>query len=169
MNRQVVYNEYGEPIFVDNVRDMYEEEEAWCEEMQMRSEDPIYAMQQEQEAWYRKACLCFEEQGIDVPDDVRRRLAEEMRKKKEKLEEEQKLAEAQPAVDFINSKLPNCGCYARYNYPTPAEFGYVEIDFENPPYKDEIEAITEEALKQDIYLDDFYGLYGNSKTRRKIL
>lgn len=163
MNRQVVYNQYGEPLYVDNVRDVYEEEEALCEELQMRSDDPFYAMNQENEMWFRKACACFEEQGIDVPYDVKRRLAEEMRKKKEKLEEECEMAKAKPVVDFINSKLPNCGCYAYYNYPTPDEIGYIEIDYKNCPYRDEIAALEQDALNKGLCLDDFYGIYSNCR------
>lgn len=82
------------------------------------------------------------------------------------MEEEREMAKAKPVVDFINSKLPNCGCYARYNYPTPDEIGYVEIDFEQQPYRDAIEAITDEAKEQDIFLDDFCVLYRSSKNRR---
>ena len=52
---------------IEYVRDQYEEEEAWCEEMQMRAEDPFYAARQEDEYWFQQACACFEEKGIQVP------------------------------------------------------------------------------------------------------
>lgn len=46
---QTIYNEYGEPIGTETVRTQYEEEIAYCEEMDRRAEDPFYAARIEEQ------------------------------------------------------------------------------------------------------------------------
>lgn len=157
---QTIYNEYGEPIGTETVRTQYEEEIAYCEEMDRRAEDPFYAARIEEQEWYNTACSIFKERGIEVPDDVVRALSRELRKKEAEREEQKALEAAMPAVNLFNKFYPNL-VYARYNPPTPAEYGYVEIDFNdwsNRPYRDEVEHIFELAYQQDIDVDDYISL-----------
>lgn len=137
---QVIYNEYGEPIGTEYVRDAWEEQEAIWEENMRMAEDPWYAAAKEDEMWLAKAHAAFEEQGIQVPYDVEKRLAQEMRKKARKREEERQLAEAQPFVDLLNSMIDGCGAYAVHQPETIDEIAYTYITFNN--YK----VVTKEAL-----------------------
>ena len=41
MYQHLVRNEEGGPMYIENVMDAQEQEEAYCEEMQMRADDPI--------------------------------------------------------------------------------------------------------------------------------
>lgn len=158
---QTIYNEYGEPIGTETVRTQYEEEIAYCEEMDRRAEDPFYAARIEEQEWYNKACAIFEENGIVVPDDVIAALSRELRKKEAEREEQKALAEVQPVVDFLNKYFPN-KFYARYDPPTPDEYGYAYVDFNGNyserPYRDEVEALIPIALEQDIYIEDYLSL-----------
>lgn len=137
---QMIYNEYGEPIGTEYVREPWEEEIAEWEENMRRAEDPWYAAAQEDEMWLAKAHAAFEEQGICVPYDVEERLAQEMRKKARKLDEERQLKKAQPFVDLLNSMIEDCGAYAVYQPETIDEIAYTYIAFNN------IKAVTKEAL-----------------------
>ena len=160
MYQQVVRNEDGEPLYIENVRDPYEEEIAWCEEMDERAASPMYAASIEDERWYNIACSVFEERGIKVPDDVICALKRELRIKEEIREEEKALAEVQPVVDFLNKHFPDT-FYAIYNSPTPIEIGYAEIDFvdySKRPYRDEVEALIPVAEAQGIYITDYLSL-----------
>lgn len=138
---QVIYNEYGEPIGTEYVREPWEEEEAAWEENMRRAEDPWYAAAQEDAMWLEKAHAAFEMQGIDVPYDVEARLAQEMRNKARKRDEEQQLAKAQPFVDLLNSMIDGCGAFAVYQPETPDEIAYICIAFNN------IKAVTKDALE----------------------
>lgn len=149
---QMIYNEYGEPIGTEYVREPWEEEEAEWEENMRRAEDPFYAAAQEDEAWLARAHAAFEMQGIDVPRDVEERLAQEMRKKARKRDEERQLAEAQPFVDLLNSMIKDCGAYAVYQPETIDEIAYTEIHFKNykAVTKDALEAVYDAADKAGI-------------------
>jgi hypothetical protein len=163
MIQQVVRNEYGEPMGIEYVRDQYEEEEAWCEEMQHRAEDPLYAAQQENAYWYQQALACFEEKGIEVPPSVVRSLQIELRNKQRKIEEEKALKEVEPVINYLNEKLPQCEWYANYYPETCDEYGHVEVDCKNRPYTWELaEAIAMASAegfyeKHDVCLDDYVG------------
>lgn len=149
---QMIYNEYGEPIGTEYVREPWEEEEAEWEENMRRAEDPFYAAAQEDEMWLAKAHAAFEEQGIDVPSDVEEILAKEMRKKARKREEEEQLAKAQPFVDLLNSMIDGCGAYAVYQPETPIEVAYTYIGFNNHKVvtKDSLNAVYDAADKAGI-------------------
>ena len=138
---QVIYNEYGEPIGTEYVREPWEEEIAEWEEDMRRAEDPWYAAAQEDAMWLAKAHAAFEEQGICVPHDVEEILAREMRKKARKRDEERQLEKAKPFVDLLNSMIKDCGAYAVYQPETIDEIAYTEIHFKN--YK----AVTRDALE----------------------
>jgi len=163
MIQQVVRNSEGEPMGIEYVRDQYEEEEAYCEEMQMRAEDPMYAASQERAEWYAKALACFEEQGIEVPNSVVEILSNEMRKKAAKEEEERQVAEVQPIVDFLNEHLPQCEWYANYYPESYDEVAHVEIGCKNRPYTWELAEVIDMANaegfyeKHDVCLDDYVG------------
>ena len=166
MYQQIVRNEDGEPLYIENVRDPYEEEIAWCEEMDERAADPMYAARIEDERWYNIACSVFEERGIRVPNDVICALKRELRNKEELQKEEGALAEVQPVVDFLNKHFPNT-FYAIYNPPTPIEVGYAEIDIAcgKRPYRDEVEALIPIAEAQGIYITDYLSLRDLKKKR----
>lgn len=160
MYQQVVRNEYGEPMYVENVMDAQEENEAYLEEMQHRADDPYYAQMCEKEEWYNKALACFEEKGITVPPSVVQTLSRELRKKQIEIEEQKALDEVQPVVDFLNEHFPNM-FEARYEWPTPEEYGYAYIsikDYSNRPYRDEIESLIEPALERDLSIEDYISL-----------
>lgn len=67
MYQHLVTNEYGEPMYVENVMDAQEENEAYWEEMQMRADDPMYAAMREKEEWIARATRAFEDNGVEVP------------------------------------------------------------------------------------------------------
>lgn len=160
MYQNLVRNEYGEPMYLENVLDPQEQEETYWEEMQHRADDPWYAEQCEKEHWYYKACAIFEAEGIDVPEQVKQILAEELRKKRAKEEEDAALAEAMPTVALFNKFFPNL-LYARYCPPTPAEIGYVEVNFNDwshRPYRDEVENIFKLAIEQGINAEGYISL-----------
>ena len=164
MNKQVVLNEYGEPMGFEYVRDQYEEEEAWCEEMDMRANDPSYAASQEDEYWYRQACACFEEKGIEVPEDVIQSLKRELRKKEDKRIEEKMLKEAEPTLNYLNKKLPHCH-FTSYYYPESwDEVAQVEIHCENKPYTWEFAEVLDacrnedEELTKGVSIEDYFSL-----------
>ena len=137
---QMIYNEYGEPIGTEYVREPWEEEIAEWEENMHRAEDPLYAASQEDAMWLARAHAAFEEQDICVPHEVEEILAKEMRKKARKHDEEMQLAKAQPFVDLLNSMIDGCGAYAVYQPETIDEIAYTFIAFNN------IKAVTKEAL-----------------------
>lgn len=160
MIQQLVRNEYGEPMYVENVMDAQEEQEAYFEEMQMRADDPYYAQMRETEEWCAKARMAFEEQGLDVPQDMVNILAREMRRKQREIEKQKALDEVRPVVDFLNKHFPNM-FEARYEWPTPVEYGYAYVDFKdwsNRPYRDEVEPLIGMAFENDIYIEDYMSL-----------
>ena len=168
MYLNVVKNSEGEPVCVEYVRDAQEENEAYLEEMQMRADDPYYAQMREKEEWYYKALQCFEEKGIEVPPSVVQTLSRELRKKQIEIEEQKALDEVKPVVDFLNEHFPDM-FEARYEWPTPEEYGYAYIDFKdysNRPYRDEIEPLIEPAIEQDIHIQDYISLC-DFRTRNK--
>jgi len=152
---QMIYNEWGEPIGTEYVRDAWEEQEAMWEEQMRMADDPLYAMQVENEAWLAKAHAAFESQGIQVPYDVEKRLAQEMRKKARQLEEERQLAMAQPYVDLLNRMIEGCGACARHQPETIDEVAYTYIEFKDAKKvtKDAIKMVNEEASKTGINYD----------------
>ena len=160
MNQQVVRNSEGEPMGIEYVRDQYEEEEALCEEMQMRAEDPFYAAQQEDAYWYQQALSCFEEKGIKVPYDVIQSLKCELRKKEAKREEEKALKEAEPTLNYLNEKLPHCKFSSVYYPESWDEVAQVEIHCENKPYTWELEEVianlTDEDWDKGISIEDYF-------------
>jgi hypothetical protein len=137
MYQQIVYNEYGEPMYVENVMDAQEEYDAYCEEMQMRADDPYYAACREDEEWFAKAKRCFEEQGIEVPYSVVETLKKEMRRKASMIEEEKAMSKVRPLVDFLNHMMPNAEWYASYYGETPDEVAHVEVSYTHAPYKED--------------------------------
>lgn len=139
MYQQMVYNEYGEPMYVENVRDAYEEEEAYWEEMQMRADDPMYAAMKEKEEWISRATRAFEEQGIKVPYYVKEAWVNEMRKLKYENEKEKVMSKVRPFVDFLNRMMPDAKWYANYYGETPDEYAHVEVDYTYAPYKEDYE------------------------------
>ena len=160
MYQQLVTNEYGEPMYIENVMDAQEEQEFYWEEMQMRADDPYYAQMREKEEWCAAARRAFEEQGIEVPQDMINILAREMRSKQKEIEENKALDEVQPVVDFLNGYFPNI-FEACYEWPTPEEDGYAYIgfkDWSNRPYRDEVEPLIAVALEKDIHIQDYLSL-----------
>ena len=160
MYQQLVRNEYGEPMYVENVMDAQEENEAYLEEMQMRADDPYYAEMREKEEWYNKALQCFEEKGITVPPSVVKTLSRELRKKQMEIEEKKALDEVKPVVDFLNEHFPNM-FEARYEWPTPEDCGYAYIDFKdysNRPYRDEVEPLISPAWEKGLSIEDYISL-----------
>ena len=160
MYQHLVRTREGEPLNFAQVLDAQEEMELYYEEMEKRNDDPWYAAACEKEHWYHAACRIFEEQGIEVPQEVINIFAREMRKKKAKEEEAAALAEVQPAVDFLNSYFPDM-FKACYDSPTPIEYGHAYIDFtnwSNRPYRDEVEPLFDIAREQDICLDDYLSI-----------
>ena len=158
MIQQLVKNEYGEPMYVENVRDQYEEEIAYCEEMQMRADDPYYAARQEEKEWYDAACAVFEERGITVPEEVIDILSRELRAKEAERQEEAAINEVKPIVDYLNEKLPGCGAYPYYSPETPSEVAYVEVYFENKPYRWEVESLLQDAMEKGLFIEDYVSL-----------
>lgn len=158
---QLVTNEYGEPMGYENVLDPMEEEERWCEEMQMRADDPLYAAYQEAEYWYARACEAFKQQGVEVPEYVKDALAREMRAKKAEEKRKSELDKIEPMMAFLRSRMPEAGWYANYYGETPEEYAHIEVDYTHAPYKDEfLEAketwrkMTEEDETLP-YMDDY--------------
>ena len=137
MYQQMVYNEYGEPMYVENVMDAQEEQEFYWEEMQMRADDPMYAAMREKEEWIARATAAFEEQGIEVPYYVKEAWVKEMRNLQRKNEEEKVMSKVRPFVDFLNRMMPNAEWYANYYGETPDEEAHVEVDYTNAPYKED--------------------------------
>jgi hypothetical protein len=142
---QVVTNEYGEPMGIEYVRDQYEEEEAWCEEMQMRAEDPMYAAQQEDAYWYQLALSCFEEKGIEVPENVVNALKCELRRKEQDRQEEKAMKEVEPILNYLKAHLPKCEWYVNYYNETPDEVAHVEVGCTYRPYKWELAEVMAKA------------------------
>ena len=167
MVQQMIRNEEGEVIGVDFVRDQYEEEEAWCEEMQMRAEDPFYAARQEDAYWYQQALSCFEEKGIEVPEDVIVSLKNELRKKEQDRQKEQALKEVEPTLNYLKEKLPHCEWYANYYGETADECGGVEIGCKYRPYAWELAEVIascgDEEWNKGISIEDYFS-YRDCKT-----
>lgn len=137
MYQQLVRNEYGEPMYVENVMDAQEEQEFYFEEMQMRADDPMYAAMKEKEEWIARATAAFEEQGIEVPYYVKEAWVKEMRQLQWKNEEEKVMLKVRPLVNFLNQMMPNAEWYANYYGETPAEEAHVEVDYTHAPYKED--------------------------------
>lgn len=137
MYQQVVRNSEGEPMYVENVMDAQEEYDAYCEEMQMRADDPYYAACREDEEWFAKAKICFEEQGIEVPYSVIEILKNEMRRKAAMIEREKAMSKVQPILDFFNRMMPDAKWYANYYGATPDEVAHIEMDYTYAPYKED--------------------------------
>lgn len=149
---QVIYNEDGEPIGTEYVREPWEEEIAEWEENMHRAEDPLYAASQEDAMWLARAHAAFEEQDICVPHEVEEILAKEMRKKARKRVEEEQLARAQPFVDLLNNMIDGCGAYAVHQPETIDEIAYTYIKFDNRKVvsKDALNAVYDAAEKAGI-------------------
>jgi hypothetical protein len=161
MIQRLVVNNDGEPMYVENVRDIYEEEEAWCEEMDRRAEDPFYAAKIEDRKWYNEACAIFEERGISVPEDVIESLKKELRKREEERQKETMLNEAKPTIDYLNEKIPNCGFVARFIPEGYDEVAHVETTCEiRRPYAWElaeaIDSLTDEDWEKGISVEDYF-------------
>lgn len=156
MYQHLVRNEYGEPMYVENVMDAQEEHEFRCEEMQMRADDPYYAQMREKEEWYAKALACFEEKGITVPPSVVETLSRELRKKRDEIEERKALDEVQPVLDYLCENLPHCKWYANFYPESFDEIAHVEIGCENRPYVWELEEVIEKSRNEEFF--DKYGV-----------
>lgn len=158
MYQHLVTNECGEPMYVKNVPDAQEEQEMYWEEMQHRSEDPLYAESCERNMWFHRACDIFAENGVEVPDYVISAFAKELRIKQREDEANKAIEEAKPSLDFLNKHFPNM-FKTYYEYPTPDTYGYAYIEYvgkiEDAPYRDEIESVINLALEQNIYIEDF--------------
>lgn len=137
MIQQLVKNEYGEPIGFEYVRDQFEEEEFWCEEMQMRADDPMYAAMREKEEWIARATRVFEDNGLEVPYYVKQAWVKEMRQLQWKNEEEKVMIKVRPLVNFLNRMMPDSKWYANYYNETPDEIAHVEVDYTHAPYKED--------------------------------
>lgn len=158
MAYQTVYNEYGEPMGTEYVREAWEEEIAYYEEMDRRAEDPIYAASVENQMWYNAACAAFEDRGIEVPEDVIAALAREMRLKKRREDEKKALDDVQPLVDLLNELVPNCNAKAYYYPETPIEIATTEIHFLGYyPSDEDIDKVKEAVAERglDICVDDY--------------
>ena len=153
-----VFNEYGEPIGTEYIRDQWEEEEAEWEENMRCAEDPSYAAHKEERRWYNEACAAFEERGIEVPEDVIYSLSRELRKKEQERKEKKALEESRPAVDLLNELLPTSNAHAYYYPETCDEVEQVEIHFDGVrPTRAEIEHAIKVGLEKDIYIEDYIG------------
>lgn len=150
MTQQAIYNEDGELIGTEYVRDSFEEQEAEWEEEMLRAEDPLYAASQENAAWLAKAHLAFEMQGIEVPYDIEKRLAQEMRKKAARLKEESQLEKAKPLVLLFNNMIEGCGAYAIHVPETPDEIAYTYISFKNKVTKNDVSKVCAMADEKGI-------------------
>lgn len=137
MYQQMVCNEYGEPMYVENVMDAQEEQEFYWEEMQMRADDPYYAQMREEEEWIARATSVFEDYGLEVPYYVKKAWVKEMRNLQRKNEEEKVMSKVRPFVDFLNRMMPNAKWYANYYGETPDECAHVEVDYTHAPYKED--------------------------------
>ena len=137
MYQRLVVNEYGEPMYVENVMDAQEEQEFYFEEMQMRAEDPMYAAMKEKEEWIARATAAFEEQGIEVPYYVKEAWVKETRSLQRKNEEEKAMSEVRPILDFFNRMMPDAKWYANYYGATPDEVAHIEMDYTYAPYKED--------------------------------
>lgn len=136
--KRTIFNEYGEPIGVERVKSSYELEEDWCDEMQRRAEDDMYACRCENEYWYNQAISAFEERGIVVPMSVIKTLQNEMRRKSIEQEKQRAMAHFQPLKDWLESIRVKC--VICYDYPTPQEVGYAY--FETDIEWDELEKLA---------------------------
>jgi hypothetical protein len=137
MYQQLVKNEYGEPMYVENVMDAQEENEAYLEEMQMRADDPMYAAMREKEEWIARATSVFEDYGLKVPYNVKEAWVKEMRQLQMKNEEEKVMSKVRPFLDFLNRMMPNAEWFANYYGETPDEVAHVEVDYKHAPYKED--------------------------------
>jgi hypothetical protein len=123
---RTILNEYGEPIGVERVKSLYELEEDWCDEMQRRAEDDMYARQCENEYWYNQAISAFKERDIVVPMSVIKTLQAEMRRKSIEQEKQNAIDLLQPVKDWLESI--GVKCVICYDYPTPQEVGYAYFE-----------------------------------------
>ena len=159
MYQSLVRNADGEPIGMEYVRDAYEEEISQCEEMDFLAENPAYAAQLEAQRWYDTACEIFKERGIRVPDSVIETLGRELRKKQIEAREEEALKEAQPCVDFLNNRFPECDAEAYYYPETCDEIEQVEIHIngKKPPI-DEMRLAFKEAGENGLCIGVYISL-----------
>ena len=137
MIQQLVKNEYGEPMYIENVMDAQEENEFMLEEMQMRADDPYYAQMREKEEWIARATAVFEDYGLKVPCSVKKAWVNEMRQLQWKNEEEKVMSKVRPLVNFLKSMMPDSKWYAAYYDETPDEVAHVEVSYTNAPYKED--------------------------------
>ena len=137
MYQHLVRNEEGEPMYVENVMDAQEENEAYWEEMQMRADDPMYAAMREKEEWIARATRAFEENGVKVPYWVKEAWVNEMRQLQRKNDEEKVMSKVRPLVNFLNRMMPNAEWYANYYNETPDDIAHVEVDYTHAPYKED--------------------------------
>ena len=137
MYHHLVRNEEGEPMYVENVMDAQEENEAYWEEMQMRADDHMYAAMREKEEWISRATRAFEENGVKVPYWVKEAWVNEMRQLQWKNEKEKVMSKVRPLVNFLNRMMPNAEWYANYYNETPDEIAHVEVDYTHAPYEED--------------------------------
>ena len=137
MYQQLVRNEYGEPMYIENVMDAQEEQEFYLEEMQMRADDPYYAQIREKEEWIARATRVFEDYGLEVPYSVKEAWVKEMRSLQRKNEEEKVMSKIRPLVNFLNQMMPDSKWYANYYGENPDEVAHVEVDYAHAPYKED--------------------------------
>ena len=124
-------------MYIENVMDAQEENEAYWEEMQMRADDPYYAQMREKEEWIARATRAFEDNGEEVHYWVKKAWVNEMRQLQWKNEEEKVMSKVRPLVNFLNRMMPNAEWYANYYNETPDEVAHVEVDYTHAPYKED--------------------------------
>lgn len=152
MYQHLVTNDYGEPMYVENVMDAQEEREFYLEEMQMRADDPMYAAMREKEEWIAKATRAFEDAGVQVPYSVKEAWVREVRALQRENEEEKVMVKVRPLVAFLNRQMPEAEWYANYYGETPDECAHVEVDYTHAPYKEDYEHAIE--VWHEKYKDD---------------
>lgn len=126
--QQMMYNDEGEPIGYDYIPDPYEQEEMEWEENMHRADDPLYAASQEAEEWYQRACRVFQDQGVNVPEDVKRALAREMRWKLARSREAAAMEKMQPIADAIEDLGLGYEAYPHYEPESIDECEYYYVD-----------------------------------------
>ena len=151
----MMYNDEGEPIGYDYVPDQYEQEEMDWEERMHRHDDPFYAAAQESQEWYQRACAAFESQGVDVPEDVKRALAREMRAKVREAQYEAEMAKMEPLVNAIQDLGYEAKAYYEPETPDTVAYGYIDVRKNNRD-------LSREELQnlRNTLIQNGYGEYG---------
>ena len=158
---QVIRNEWGEPIGTEYIPSAYEQEIAYCEEMDRRAEDPLYAAQVEEQRWYDEACAAFEERGIKVPDDVINALSRELQKNARERAKQAAYAEMQPYVDWLKANGYKAVPYYEPETPWECEYKYVEVSHKDGTRlsRKELDSLIDKFNKdpkcKDYYFEDY--------------